>query len=120
MVASRRFKLEQLSLGELFVDQEGRDEHTLSAVLRRYVCVVLLVVATAGSLLGCYGAPLTTREKGTLIGGAAGAGAGALIGSAVGAPGAGAAIGGLAGAGTGYVIGNHIQSEQIQRRYGDY
>ena len=60
---------------------------------------------------GCSGQPLTTREKGTLLGGAAGAGAGALIGSAVGSPGAGAAIGGVGGAAAGFAIGNHMQNE---------
>ena len=72
-------------------------------------------------LAGCAGAPLTTREKGTLLGGAVGAGGGAIVGSAIGAPGAGAAIGGVLGAGTGYVIGNHMQNEQYRHRYyGDY
>ena len=70
------------------------------------------------SIAGCSGEPLTTREKGTLIGGGAGAAGGALIGAAVGAPGAGAAIGGVGGAAAGYMIGNHEQNEQ-DRRYGD-
>jgi uncharacterized protein YcfJ len=62
-----------------------------------------------------------TREKGTLLGGAAGAGAGALIGGAAGHPGAGAAIGGVGGAAAGYGIGNHMQNEQEQREYqGEY
>jgi len=39
-----------------------------------------------------------------------------LAGSAVGAPGAGAAIGGVGGAVTGYAIGNHMQNEED----GDY
>jgi len=74
------------------------------------------------AIVGCSGAPLSTREKGTLLGGAAGAGAGALIGAAAGHPGAGAAIGGAAGAITGYAIGNQMQNEQNRRyyRYGDY
>jgi Glycine zipper len=79
--------------------------------------IVAGVLGTALMLAGCAGAPLTTREKGTLLGGAAGAGGGALVGSAVGAPGAGAAIGGVLGAGTGYVIGNQMQNEQYRRRY---
>jgi len=69
------------------------------------------------AVLGCAGEPLSTREKGTLLGGVAGAGAGALIGSAVGHPGAGAAIGGVGGAAAGYGIGNHMQNEQDQRAY---
>ncbi|HEX4210266.1 MAG TPA: glycine zipper domain-containing protein [Candidatus Binataceae bacterium] len=70
--------------------------------------------------IGCEGAPLTTREKGTLAGGAVGAGGGALVGAAVGAPGAGAAIGGVTGAGAGYLVGNHMQNEEIQRGEAPY
>jgi hypothetical protein len=40
------------------------------------------------SVASCSGAPLSTREKGTLIGGGTGAVGGALIGGAVGHPGA--------------------------------
>src|SRR5215472_4204411 len=83
----------------------------------------IIAAALGASLLlaGCAGAPLTTREKGTLLGGAVGAGGGALVGSTVGAPGAGAAIGGALGAGTGYVVGNHMQNEEYRHRYyGDY
>jgi Glycine zipper len=79
-----------------------------------------LIAALLGAVLllaGCSGAPLTTREKGTLAGGAIGAGAGALVGSAAGAPGAGAAIGGVLGAGGGYVVGNHLQNEQYRHDY---
>ena len=76
----------------------------------------IMAGALVTSLAGCSGEPLTTREKGTLIGGVAGAGGGALVGSAVGAPGAGAAIGGAGGAIAGYAIGNHMQNEEN----GDY
>ena len=71
-------------------------------------------------IAGCSGEPLTTREKGTLIGGGAGAAGGALIGAAVGHPGAGAAIGGVGGAATGYAIGNHQQNEQDRGYRDDY
>jgi osmotically inducible lipoprotein OsmB len=81
--------------------------------LMAHVLSMLMMLA----VLGCYGQPLSTREKGTLLGGVAGAGAGALIGSAVGHPGAGAAIGGVGGAAVGYGIGNHMQNEQDQRAY---
>jgi uncharacterized protein YcfJ len=77
---------------------------------------LLLTVTLLTSIAGCSGAPLTTREKGTLAGGVLGAGGGALIGSAVGAPGAGAAIGGAGGAVAGYAIGNHMQNQEN----GDY
>lgn len=78
-----------------------------------------LAIATAlwvaaVTLAGCSGTPLSTREKGTIAGGAIGAGTGAIIGSAVGAPGAGAAIGGTLGAGTGFVVGNALQNTEIR------
>ena len=83
----------------------------------RRIITLLLSMLMILALVGCYGAPLSTREKGTLIGGAAGLGAGALVGSAVGAPGAGAAIGGVGGALAGYGIGNHLQNEQYERNW---
>ncbi len=78
----------------------------------------LIAITFLCGLLSCSGQPLTTREKGTMLGGVAGAGAGALIGAAVGHPGAGAAIGGVGGAAAGYGIGNHMQNEQNRRDYG--
>lgn len=87
-------------------------------MLQRMMMFTIMLIMTVG-LIACSGEPLSTREKGTLLGGAAGAGAGALVGSAVGAPGAGAAIGGVGGAAAGYGIGNHMQNEQDQRYYGD-
>jgi uncharacterized protein YcfJ len=77
-------------------------------------------LAAALLLAGCSGQPLSTREKGTIAGGAIGLGTGALVGAAVGAPGAGAAIGGVVGAGTGYAIGNSMQnSENRRQNYGE-
>jgi uncharacterized protein YcfJ len=67
-------------------------------------------------LMGCS-EPLTTREKGTLIGGGLGAGTGALIGSQVGNPGAGAAIGGALGAGAGALTGDQLQKQE--RRHSE-
>jgi Glycine zipper len=75
------------------------------------IAIVLWTVVMAMS--GCSGTPLSTREKGTLAGGAIGAGTGAIVGSAVGAPGAGAAIGGALGAGTGLLVGNELQNEEV-------
>jgi uncharacterized protein YcfJ len=72
------------------------------------VCALVAVLTSA-----CSGQPLTTREKGILGGGALGAGTGAIIGAAVGHPGAGAAIGGGLGALTGGVIGNEFQNHEI-------
>lgn len=80
---------------------------------RGMIIAAVLVLGAAFALAGCSGQPLSTREKGTLGGGVLGAGAGALIGSAVGAPGAGAAIGGVLGAGTGFVVGNAMQNQEV-------
>ena len=76
---------------------------------------LILLIAAAG----CYGQPLSTREKGTSLGGALGAGGGALVGAAVGHPGAGAAIGGAGGAIAGYAIGNHMQNQDNGYYYRD-
>src|SRR5512135_510871 len=72
-----------------------------------------LALVAAFVFAGCSGQPLSTREKGTLGGGVLGAGTGAIIGAAVGHPGAGAAIGGALGAGTGYVVGNALQNQEV-------
>jgi hypothetical protein len=79
----------------------------------RGLLVAAIALVGAFALAGCSGQPLSTREKGTIGGGVLGAGTGAIIGAAVGAPGAGAAIGGALGAGTGYVIGNALQNQEI-------
>ncbi len=68
------------------------------------------------AVVGCSGQPLSTREKGTLAGGALGAGTGAIIRSAVGAPGAGAAIGGALGAGAGLAVGNALQNDEADQQ----
>ena len=68
--------------------------------------MVLLVIS------GCSGGSLTTREKGAGIGAVGGAGAGALIGTAVGRPGAGAAIGGVLGLGAGALVGDQLQGHE--------
>ena len=78
------------------------------------VVTAILMAAALMLLSACSGTPLSTREKGTLGGGAIGAGTGAIIGAAVGAPGAGAAIGGAIGAGTGFVVGNALQNQEIR------
>ncbi len=76
----------------------------------RYIAGAVALGMTL-ALAGCYGPPMSPRERDTLVGGAVGLGGGALVGSAMGSPGAGAAIGGLAGAGAGYLIGNHQENE---------
>jgi uncharacterized membrane protein YebE (DUF533 family) len=94
-------------------DREGDSNSRVN--LRRMAGTILLAIALGVPIAassGCSGQPLSTREKGTLAGGALGAGTGAIIGSAVGAPGAGAAIGGALGAGTGLMIGNAMQNQE--------
>ncbi len=65
-------------------------------------------------LAGCS-APITQRERSTLTGGALGAGAGALIGNALGRPGRGALIGGGIGALGGAALGDQMEG-QYQRQ----
>ena len=85
--------------------------------MRKVIAKLLLVLTASLFLMACSGRPLSTREKGTIFGGVVGAGTGAIIGSAVGAPAAGAAIGGAMGAGTGYVVGNALQNNEIAIRH---
>src|SRR5215831_15290999 len=73
------------------------------------------VLAFALFVSGCS-QPLSTREKSTLVGGGLGAATGAIIGAAVGSPGAGAAIGGGLGALTGGIIGNQFMGVE-NRQY---
>ena len=68
------------------------------------------------AFIGCS-EPLTTREKGAVIGTVGGAAAGGIVGSAVGHPGAGAAIGGAVGLGSGALIGDRIQA--LEKKQGD-
>ena len=65
-----------------------------------------LALVGALSVSGCY---TPQQQQGTLVGGALGAGGGALIGSALTGGSAGGAIaGGIIGAGTGALIGNAV------------
>lgn len=88
-----------------------------SPSFRNRFVTLMMAGAAMIAIAGCYGQPLSTREKGTLAGGAIGAGGGAIVGAAVGAPLAGAAIGGVVGAGTGMAIGNSMQNNE--NRHGD-
>jgi Glycine zipper len=88
----------------------------LNSSKRGVMTAAAIALIGAFALTGCSGQPLSTREKGTIGGGVLGAGTGAIIGAAVGAPGAGAAIGGALGAGTGYVIGNALQNQEVTSR----
>ncbi len=103
-------------------EKKSRDRMTNKqptfAKLCRYAAGAL-VIATSLGLAGCYGPPMSPAARDTLIGGAVGAGGGALVGSAVGSPGVGAAVGGLAGAGAGYIYGNQ-QERYYRYGYGGY
>jgi len=72
---------------------------------------ILTVLGLAILIAGCS-APLTTREKGALAGGAVGAGAGAAIGSTTGHTGTGALIGAGVGAVSGALIGDALQANE--------
>jgi osmotically inducible lipoprotein OsmB len=80
--------------------------------MTKFSTKILLAIVAPLIFAACAGAPLSTREEGTLGGGALGAGAGAIVGSAVGSPGAGAAIGGGLGLLGGYAVGNEMQNTE--------
>lgn len=84
---------------------------------KSWIGTAAIALAALFLVSGCYGQPLSTREKGTIAGGVLGAGTGAIIGAAVGHPGAGAAIGGTIGAGTGMLIGNEFQNIEVAQRH---
>ena len=73
-----------------------------------------LAAIVALSLMVCS-EPLTTREKGALVGTVGGAAVGGIVGSAVGHPGTGAAVGGAAGLGAGALIGDRVQAIEKQQ-----
>ena len=75
----------------------------------------VISILSLTALLGGCAAPITHRERSTLTGGALGAGAGALIGSAIDRPGRGALIGGGLGALGGAAIGDQMEG-QYQRQ----
>jgi hypothetical protein len=72
----------------------------------------LLMGALLPALFACGCSSMSDTDKGILGGGALGAGVGALLGSAVHRPGAGAAIGAGVGAVTGGLVGNASDKEK--------
>jgi Glycine zipper len=92
--------------------QQGVMMKSMKSTLHRRRLLVGIKVIALLVLSGCSGGALTTREKGAGIGAVGGAGAGALIGSAVGRPGAGAAIGGVLGLGAGALVGDQLQGQE--------
>jgi outer membrane protein OmpA-like peptidoglycan-associated protein len=87
---------------------EGAREMSERILVRGGATLVALAL-----LVGCS-QPLTTREKGTLVGTGLGAATGAIIGAAVGNPGAGAAIGGAVGAAGGALVGDRLQKRDTE------
>lgn len=77
------------------------------------------ILSLAALLSGCA-APLTAREKGTLAGGALGAGAGAIIGNQIGHQGKGALIGGALGALGGGLVGDQMEGQNQRQNAQDY
>ncbi len=76
----------------------------------------LTAILLIGVFAGCAGGPITTREKGGLIGAGLGAGTGAIIGSTIGHAAVGAAIGGPVGLIAGALIGDQLLGQE-QRQY---
>src|SRR6516162_5371655 len=90
--------------------------HRRALMRSKWIYKFAIALAALVLISGCYGQPLSTREKGTLAGGILGGGTGAIIGTAVGHPGAGAAICGALGARTGMMIGNELQNIELVQR----
>ena len=80
--------------------------------MKRYGFVCKTAIVTGIVFLAGCSQPLSTREKGTLVGTGLGAATGAIIGAAVGNPAAGAAIGGAVGAAGGALVGNELQKRE--------
>lgn len=75
----------------------------------------LAAVLLLGTIVGCAGGNLTTREKGAGIGALGGAAVGGIIGATVGAPGVGAAVGGTLGLGAGALVGDQMQGQETRQ-----
>jgi outer membrane protein OmpA-like peptidoglycan-associated protein len=80
--------------------------------MKRYGFVCKTAIVTGIVFLAGCSQPLSTREKGTIVGTGLGAATGAIIGAAVGNPAAGAAIGGAVGAAGGALVGNELQKRE--------
>src|SRR5260370_7401620 len=72
-----------------------------TAIIARTSVIAFVSAFAVMTTTGCFGSP---RATDTFAGAAIGAGGGALIGGAEGAPGTGALIGGLGGGVVGYLL----------------
>jgi hypothetical protein len=89
-------------LGKHIFSQKEKQQMTQYCRFRQGI-IGVVGGALLVTLVGCS-TPLTTREKGALIGGGVGVGTGALLGG-----GTGAVIGGALGAGGGLLVGDQLQ-----------
>lgn len=78
----------------------------------RIIYTVTLSLAAAASLAGCNTTPV---QDGAVVGGALGAGLGAIVGNQSGHAGEGALIGAGAGALTGALVGDQVDKKRQQR-----
>ena len=84
--------------------------------MKRARISVSCVLVLGCGLVGCQ----TNTETGALVGGATGAGIGAIIGhNSHGNTAGGAIVGGAVGALTGAIVGNQIDQQQAQQRAND-
>ena len=81
-------------------------------MIKRTILPVLLAVFAVTTAIGCQTTP---TQQGALLGGALGAGAGAIIGHQQGNQGEGALIGAAAGALTGALIGDQVDERRDAR-----
>ena len=75
----------------------------------------LMVLAFITFFLSACAQPMSSAAKGTLAGGAIGAGTGAIVGSVIGKPGPAIAIGAGLGALSGALVGNSMDSQDVER-----
>lgn len=88
--------------------------HSSSSVSpSRFSAGAIVMFAAAMSLTGCEALPGDSKSQGTVIGGASGAAAGAIIGGEDNRL-LGAIIGTVIGAGGGYVIGNELEKSEAR------
>ncbi len=84
--------------------------------MKRIISILLVLAVFTGIIVisGC-----TTTQKGALVGGAVGAGSGAIIGHQAGDSGRGALIGAGIGALTGALVGDFVDNYEVDVRRRD-
>lgn len=84
--------------------------------MKQKVVVCLMVVLVGGMLV--FGGCESQGQTGALLGSAAGAGIGAIVGHQKGRTAEGALIGGAVGGGAGYIIGSEKDKQKTQAEIG--